>query len=176
MAYVTETGLKATLNAFLGKLKTWLPIQTKEDKVVITGPTYKEAMEIDVDGEIKIIGTNQDPISLRSWINSKGTVVVDSVEEAQEYVKSEFLGTLIYIKNGTTDYIEGLYVISVNSNGGQPMLAKLGTTTASSEGLDVRMDKVENWIESPLSNTEIDILTDDDPTNDEQVLNNNNDK
>ena len=169
--YVTETGLKNTFQSFLNKLKDWLPIKKSNDKVVITGPTYKEALEIDVDGEIKIIGTNSSPKSLRNWIDSKGTIVVQNYSEASQYISLDYLGSLIYIKESSEDYLEGLYAISINSNGGSIMISKIGMTTSSDEDLGVRVDRLENWIDNPLTVGDIDILTDDDPTNDNQIYN-----
>lgn len=169
--YITSNGLKNTLQSFLNKLKSWLPIKREESKVKIQGPTFKDAMEIDVDGEIKIIGTNTNPVSLRSWIESKGTIVVDTYEDALQYQIDQYLGSFIYVKNASGENYEGLYLVCLKPYGGSVVLSRVGTTT-SGEDVGLRIDRLEGWIENPLTNNEIDILTDEDPENDKTIINN----
>lgn len=169
--YITTTGLKNTMQSFLNKLKEWLPIKKEDSKVKIQGPSFKDAMEIDIDGEIKIIGTNTNPVSLRSWIDSKGTIIVDTYEDALQYQLDQYLGSFIYIKNSSGENYEGLYLVCLKPYGGSVILSRIGTTT-SSEDINIRIDKLEGWIENPLTNNEIDILTDEDPENDKTIINN----
>lgn len=166
--YITTTGLKNTMQSFLNKLKEWLPIKKAEESVIIQSPeTFQNSIEIKSDGMIYIIGTNHDQIQLQSRLDKIGTIIVDSSDDALGYLSEEYLGSLIYIKEGDSVYTAGLYTISINASlHGELMLVKLGTTTSSDVDLGERVDAIEQWINKPLNTDEIDILTDDDPNND----------
>lgn len=171
--YITTTGLKNTMQSFLNKLKEWLPIKKTEESVVIQSPeTFQNSIEIKSDGMIYIIGTNHDQIQLQSRLDKIGTIIVDSPDDALSYLSEEYLGNLIYIKEGDSVYTAGLYTISINASlHGELMLVKLGTTTSSDVDLGERVDAIELWIDKPLNIDEIDILTDDDPNNDTLINN-----
>lgn len=175
--YITTTGLKNTMQSFLNKLKEWLPIKKTEESVIIQAPekapeAFKNSIEIKSDGMIYIIGTNQDQIQLQSRLDKIGTIIVDSSDDALSYLSEEYLGSLIYIKEGDSVYTAGLYTISINASlHGELMLVKLGTTTSSDVDLGERVDAIEQWIDKPLNTDEIDILTDDDPDNDTLINN-----
>jgi hypothetical protein len=163
--YITETGLKKSFQSFLDKLKEWLPIKKQEDSVVIQAPeTFKNALEIKSDGMIYIIGTNSDTIKLQERLDRVGTIVAETVDVAKTYLKSEYLGSMIYIKEGAADFVAGLYTIGIDAaNHGALKLIKMGTTTSSAEDLGERVDILEDrcdnldkFVADPLDKGEID--------------------
>lgn len=165
--YITETGLKITLQNFLNRLKEWLPIKKQENSVVIQSPeTFENALEIKSDGMIYIIGTNRNTIKLQERLDKIGTIIAENEEVAQNYLTEEYLGSMIYIKTGSENFVAGLYTIGINaSSGGSLMLIKLGTTTSSTEDLGVRVDaledrcdNLEDFVEDPLDQSEIDSI------------------
>lgn len=162
--YITKEGLKQTLANYTNSLKSWLPLKKKDDSVVIEAPTtYKNALEIKSDGMIYVIGTNNDTIQLQSRLDKIGTVIVETPEEASDYLTQEYLGSLIYIRTGNDSYVAGLYTIGINASAsGSLMLVKLGTTTSSSEDLGTRVDALEDFVDKPLEFSEIDELIKDD--------------
>ena len=113
-AYVTETGLKNTLQSFLNKLKEWLPFRkstTSEGVDVVSFPssikeneTFKNTMELHSDGKIFILGTNRDPIHLQESIESKGTTFVDGIDNLKSFLKEENKGRFFYLNNGNEEY------------------------------------------------------------------------
>ena len=167
-AYITKEGLRQTLLNYTNSLKNWLPLKKTDQSVVIEAPkeapeTFKNALEIKSDGMIYVIGTNNDSIQLQSRLDKIGTIMTETPEEALTYLSQEYLGSLLYIKNGNQSYISGLYTIGINASAsGSLMLVKIGTTTSSAEDLGTRVDALEDFVDKPLEFSEIDELIKDD--------------
>lgn len=165
--YITKEGLKQTLLNYTNSLKNWLPLKKTDQSVVIEAPkeapeTFKNALEIKSDGMIYVIGTNNDSIQLQSRLDKIGTIMTETPEEALTYLSQEYLGSLLYIKNGNQSYISGLYTIGINASAsGSLMLVKIGTTTSSAEDLGTRVDALEDFVDKPLEFSEIDELIKD---------------
>lgn len=165
--YITKEGLKETLSNYTKSLTKWLPIKKNNNSVVIEAPentpeSFKNALEIKSDGMIYIVGTNNDTVQLQSRLDKIGTIITETPEEASAYLSQEYLGSLLYIKNGNDSYISGLYTIGINASAsGSLMLIKLGTTTSSEEDLGTRVDALEDFVDTPLSFNEIDDLIKD---------------
>ena len=107
--YITETGLKKSFQNFLDKLKEWLPIKKNGDSVAIQAPeTFENALEIKSDGMIYIIGTNRNTIKLQERLDKIGTIMAENKEDAQKYLVDDYLGSMVYVKNGSEDFVAGL--------------------------------------------------------------------
>ena len=173
--YVTNEGLKNTLNQFLKTLKGWLPfnkIAQSDGSEIVAFPSkeeYKHTLELHSDGKIYILGTNSEPEHLQGSLERKGTTFVDGVDNILKFVTDDNKGRFLYLSNGTSEYPSGLYIVGTDaSNHGVPILIRIGTTTGTAD-IEARLTLVEEWIEAPLSQSDIDILTDDDPSNDYMV-------
>ena len=167
--YITKEGLKQSLMNYTNSLKSWLgewlPIKkqtndSNEEIIAIQSPSYKNVMEIDIDGNIIVLGTDRDPVKLQERLDKVGTIVVETFEEAEQYLIESNLGRLVYVKNANETMVEGLYSIVINaSNHGSLLLSKIGTTTGSTEDLGARVDALENFVKNPMTNDEINIIT-----------------
>lgn len=167
--YITTNGLKKTLENYTSSLKKWLigwlPIKKQsndlgEEVIAIQSPSYKNVMEIDIDGNIMIIGTDRDPIKLQERLDKIGTIVVETFDDATPYLTESNIGRLIYIKNAGENMVAGLYTIAIDaSNHGSILLFKIGTTTGSTEDLGTRVDALEYFVKTPLTETEISDIT-----------------
>lgn len=166
--YITNNALKNTFVKFTSALKSWLPIKLVDtnddgtpDKVVIQTPEYKNIMEIDVDGNIYIIGTDQDPIKLQDRLNTIGTLHADNYEDAKQYLNDRSnLGKLVYVMESNEEADAGLYTITLDAgNHGNLLLLRIGTTTNNFESLESTVDRLESWMDNPIKNTDIDEIT-----------------
>ena len=167
--YITNNALKNTFAKFTSTLKSWLPIKLVDvdndgtpDKVVIQTPEYKNIMEIDVDGNIYIIGTDSDPIKLQDRLNNAGTLQANTYEDAKQYLNDRSnLGKLVYVLESSEEADAGLYTIALDAgNGGNLLLLRVGTTTNTNESLESTVIRLESWMDNPIENKDIDEITD----------------
>lgn len=166
--YITNNALKNTFAKFTSTLKSWLPIKFVDvdndgtpDRVVIQTPEYKNIMEIDVDGNIYIIGTDSDPIKLQDRLNNVGTLQANTYDDAKQYLNDRSnLGKLVYVSESTEDADAGLYTIALDAgNGGNLLLLRVGTTTNTNESLESTVIRLESWMDNPIENKDIDEIT-----------------
>ena len=148
--YITNQGLKNTLQNFLDKLKSWLPFQKTtvdgEDAVVFPSKdSFKNILELQSNGKIYILGTNNEPEHLQASIEKRGTTFVNDVESAMMLLTDDNKGRFIYILQGTDEYPAGLYIVGIDaSNGGKTTLLRIGTTTGVAD-LETRVVVLEQW-------------------------------
>lgn len=166
--YITNNALKNTFVKFTSTLKSWLPIKFVDvdndgapDKVVIQTPEYKNIMEIDIDGNIYIIGTDSDPIKLQDRLNNVGTLQADTYEDAKQYLNDRGnLGRLVYVLESSEEADAGLYTVALDAgNHGNLLLLRVGTTTNTNESLESTVIRLENWMNNPIENKDIDEIT-----------------
>ena len=166
--YITNNALKNTFAKFTAALKSWLPIKFEDvnndgvpDKVVIQTPEYKNVMEIDTDGNIYIIGTDSDPIKLQERLNNIGTLQADTYKDAKQYLNDRSnLGKLVYVLENSDEADAGLYTIALDAgNHGNLLLLRVGTTTNNNESLESTVIRLENWMDNPIDNNDIDEIT-----------------
>ena len=157
MAYITDQGLKNTLQSFLDKLKEWLPFRKtiSGETEIISFPSkelYKNTFEIHSDGKIYILGTNNHPEHLQASLDKKGTTIVQSIDDIYLFLTEENIGRLIYLINGNEEYPSGLYIIGIDANnGGVPILIRIGTTVGEKE-LETRVVILEQWKQNGMMN------------------------
>lgn len=159
--YITTSGLKTTLTNYTSSLKKWitsiLPFKKDEDGIKISAnESFENSLEIKKNGMIYIVGTNHNTINLQAKLDTVGTIVCKNHTEAQQYIKEEYKGSLIYIEEGDVNNTPGLYTISKNLNTGTWILTKLGTTTSSEVDLGERVDKLEQFTKDIIENEKID--------------------
>lgn len=166
--YITNNALKNTFAKFTSALKSWLPIKLVDvdndgasEKVVIQTPEYKNIMEIDIDGNIYIIGTDSDPIKLQDRLNNVGTLLADTYEDAKQYLNDRSnLGRLVYVLESNKEADAGLYTVALDAgNHGNLLLLRIGTTTNTNESLESTVVKLESWMDNPIENKDIDEIT-----------------
>lgn len=166
--YITNNALKNTFTRFTSALKSWLPIKLVDvdndgapDKVVIQTPKYKNIMEIDIDGNIYIIGTDSDPIKLQDRLNNVGTLQADTYEDAKQYLNDRSnLGRLVYVLESSEEADAGLYTVALDAgNHGSLLLLRVGTTTNTNESLESTVIRLESWMDNPIENKDIDEIT-----------------
>jgi hypothetical protein len=145
--YITNNALKNTFFRFTSVLKNWLPIKKKDEKTIIQTPNYKDIIEIDIDGNVYIIGLDDSRMNLKNELERCGTFVVEYYDDILSHEDSKNLGRLFYVRNSSTDHIAGLYVMGIGLNG-KLCPYKIGETTGSTADVGTRVDSLENWVKN----------------------------
>lgn len=164
----------------------------------------KNAISFKNNGEIFIITdiTTGKVSSLQNELNQKGVTFCNTSEEFENYYNEESLGKLLYLLESDDMYTAGLYVIGIQSNGGNIVPFKSGSdvkvdlsnyytkeevnalidkinsgdidltnyyTIAQVDAkidklnldiseLGVRVDNIEEWIDEPISNNDLELI------------------
>lgn len=164
----------------------------------------KNAISIKNNGEIFIITdiTTGKVSSLQNALNQKGVTFCNTSDEFEEFYNEESLGKLLYLLESDDMYTAGLYVIGIQSNGGNIVPFKSGSdvkvdlsnyytkeevnalidkinsgdidltnyytisevdTKINKINLDiseltVRVDNIEDWIDEPISNNDLELI------------------
>ena len=175
----------------------------------------KNAISIKQNGEIFIITdiTTGKVSSLQNALNQKGVTFCNTSEEFENFYNEESLGKLLYLKESDDTYTAGLYVIGIQSNGGNIVPFKSGSdikvdlsnyytkeevnvlidkinsgdidltnyytiseidTKVNKINLDiseltVRVDKIEDWIDEPISNNDLELIIGQDLDNNGKI-------
>ena len=164
----------------------------------------KNAILIKQNGEIFIITdiTTGKVSSLQNALNQKGVTFCNTSEEFKNFSNEESLGKLLYLLESDDTYTAGLYVIGIQSNGGNIVPFKSGsdikvdlsnyytkeevnilidkinkgeidlanyyTIAQVDEKIDKlssdisdlgnRVDNIEDWIDTPISNDDLELI------------------
>ena len=164
----------------------------------------KNAISFKNNGEIFIITdiTTGKVSSLQNALNQKGVTFCNTSEEFEKFYNEESLGKLLYLLESDDTYTAGLYVIGIQSNGGNIVPFKSGSdikvdlsnyytkeevrdlineiqagnidlanyyTIAQVDAkinkinldiseLTVRVDNIEDWIDTPISNDDLELI------------------
>ena len=175
----------------------------------------KNAISFKNNGEIFIITdiTTGKVSSLQNALNQKGVTFCNTSEEFENFYNEESLGKLLYLKESDDTYTAGLYVIGIQSNGGNIVPFKSGSdikvdlsnyytkeevnvlidkinsgdidltnyytiseidTKINKINLDiseltVRVDNIENWIDEPISNNDLELIIGQDLDNNGKI-------
>lgn len=164
----------------------------------------KNAISFKNNGEIFIITdiTTGKESSLQNALNQKGVTFCNTSEEFKNFYNEESLGKLLYLLESDNTYTAGLYVIGIQSNGGNivpfksgsdikvdlsnyytkeevrdlindiqagnidlanyytiaQVDAKIDKINSDISGLSVRVDTIEDWIDEPISNNDLELI------------------
>ena len=164
----------------------------------------KNAISFKKNGEIFIITdiTTGKVSSLQNALNQKGVTFCNTSEEFEKFYNEESLGKLLYLLESDDTYTAGLYVIGIQSNGGNivpfksgsdikvdllnyytkaevddlingiqagnidlanyytiaQVDAKIDKINSDISGLSVRVDTIEDWIDEPISNNDLELI------------------
>jgi len=164
----------------------------------------KNAISFKNNGEIFIITdiTTGKVSSLQNALNQKGVTFCNTSDEFEEFYNEESLGKLLYLLESDDMYTAGLYVIGIQSNGGNIVAFKSGSdvkvdlsnyytkeevnalidkinsgdidltnyytmsevdTKINKINLDiseltVRVDNIEDWIDEPITNNDLELI------------------
>lgn len=164
----------------------------------------KNAISIKQNGEIFIITdiSAGKVSSLQNALNQKGVTFCNTSDEFKNFYNEESLGKLLYLLESDDTYTAGLYVIGIQSNGGNIVPFKSGsdikvdlsnyytkeevnilidkinkgeidlanyyTIAQVDEKIDklssdiseltVRVDNIEDWIDTPISNDDLELI------------------
>ena len=164
----------------------------------------KNAISFKNNGEIFIITdiTTGKVSSLQNALKQKGVTFCNTSEEFKNFYNEESLGKLLYLLESDDTYTAGLYVIGIQSNGGNIVPFKSGSdikvdllnyytkeevnilidgitagdidltnyyTIAQVDAkidkinldiseLTVKVDNIEDWIDTPISNDDLELI------------------
>ena len=164
----------------------------------------KNAISFKKNGEIFIITdiTTGKVSSLQNVLNQKGVTFCTTSAEFENFYNEESLGKLLYLLESDDTYTAGLYVIGIQSNGGNIVPFKSGSdikvdlsnyynkeevnilidkinkgeidlanyyTIAQVDAkidkinldiseLTVKVDNIEDWIDTPISNDDLELI------------------
>ena len=164
----------------------------------------KNAISFKNNGEIFIITdiTTGKVSSLQNTLNQKGVTFCNTSEDFKKFYNEESLGKLLYLLESDDTYAAGLYVIGIQSNGGNivpfksgsdikvdlsnyytkeevrdlidkinkgeidlanyytisDVDAKIDTINSDISGLTARVDNIEDWIDEPISNNDLELI------------------
>ena len=164
----------------------------------------KNAISIKQNGEVFIITdiTTGKISSLQNALNQKGVTFCNTSEEFKNFYNEESLGKLLYLLESDDTYTAGLYVIGIQSNGGNivpfksgsdikvdlsnyytkeevrdlineiqagnidlanyytiaQVDAKIDKINSDISGLSARVDTIEDWIDEPISNNDLELI------------------
>ena len=164
----------------------------------------KNAISIKKNGEIFIITdiATGKVSSLQNALNQKGVTFCNTSEDFEKFYNEESLGKLLYLLESDDTYTAGLYVIGIQSNGGNivpfksgsdikvdlsnyytkeevnvlidkinsgdidltnyytiaQVDAKIDKINSDISGLSTRVDTIEDWIDTPISNDDLELI------------------
>ena len=175
----------------------------------------KNAISFKNNGEIFIITdiTTGKVSSLQNALNQKGVTFCNTSEEFEKFYNEESLGKLLYLLESDDTYTAGLYVIGIQSNGGNivpfksgsdikvdlsnyftkdevrdlidkinkgeidlanyytisEVDAKIDKINSDISELTVRVDNIEDWIDEPISNNDLELIIGQDLDNNGKI-------
>ena len=164
----------------------------------------KNAISFKNNGEIFIITdiTTGKVSSLQNVLNQKGVTFCNTSKEFENFYNEESLGKLLYLLESDDTYTAGLYVIGIQSNGGNIVPFKSGSDikvdlsnyytkeevnvlidkinkgeidlanyytiaqvdakveklSSDISDLGIRVDNIEDWIDEPISNNDLELI------------------
>ena len=151
--------------------------------------------------------------SLQNALNQKGVTFCNTSEEFEKFYNEESLGKLLYLLESDDTYTAGLYVIGIQSNGGNivpfksgsdikvdlsnyftkdevrdlidkinkgeidlanyytisEVDAKIDKINSDISELTVRVDNIEDWIDEPISNNDLELIIGQDLDNNGKI-------
>ena len=193
--------------------------ESKEDTLLSIGigsrEKRKNAISFKNNGEIFIITdiTTGKVASLQNALNQKGVTFCNTSEEFEKFYNEESLGKLLYLLESDDTYTAGLYVIGIQSNGGNivpfksgsdikvdlsnyftkdevrdlidkinkgeidlanyytisEVDAKIDKINSDISELTVRVDNIEDWIDEPISNNDLELIIGQDLDNNGKI-------
>ena len=193
--------------------------ESKDDTLLSIGigsrEERKNAISFKNNGEIFIITdiTTGKVSSLQNALNQKGVTFCTTSAEFENFYNEESLGKLLYLLESDDTYTAGLYVIGIQSNGGNIVPFKSGSDikvdlsnyftkdevrdlidkinkgeidlanyytiaqvdakveklSSDISDLGIRVDNIEDWIDEPISNNDLELIIGQDLDNNGKI-------